>query len=118
MRFKKQTLVICIITLLAFASIAAINSSNEPFKEGVYIEPSLQKPGDIQKGYDYLVNGDYLKSGLGYKYYVLLNGKDRKNYLGRTGKAGKCCLQLQPYQNQKLQKPCSAQLPAMPWPGI
>jgi mono/diheme cytochrome c family protein len=87
MRFKKQTLVICIITLLAFASIAAINSSNEPFKEGVYIEPSLQKPGDIQKGYDYLVNGDYLKSGLGYKYYVLLNGKDRKNYLGRTGKA-------------------------------
>lgn len=86
MRFRKQSLVIAIICLVASISIAAINIG-EPFKEGIFIEPSEQQSGDIQKGYDYLVNGDYLKSGLGYNYYVLLNGKDKTNYLGRTGKA-------------------------------
>lgn len=75
------------IIAFAGAGIAAINISNPPFKEGVYIEPSIQQSGDIQKGYDYLINGDYLKSGLSYNYYVLLNGKDKKNDLGRTGKA-------------------------------
>lgn len=88
MRCRKQAFVITIITAVAFVSIAAMNVENEPFKEGVYIEPSAQQKGDTQKGYDYLVNGDYLKSGLGYNFYVLLNGKDKRNYLGRTGKAG------------------------------
>jgi cytochrome c553 len=86
MRFLKQRLVIVMLAVVAVISIAAINIS-EPFKEGVFIEPSEQRNGDKQKGYDYLVNGDYLKSGLGYKYYVLLNGKDKKNFLDRTGKA-------------------------------
>src|SRR4028119_778717 len=86
MQFRKQIIVIAVISFLACISIAAINKGNE-FKPGVYINPSEQRSGDAQKGYDYLVNGDYLKSGLGYIYYVLLNGKDRKNYLGRTGKA-------------------------------
>lgn len=87
MRFIRKRLVIVILILVGCSSIAAITISNEPFKEGVFIEPSEQKPGDKQKGYDYLVNGDYLKSGLGYNYYVLLNGKDKNNFLGRTGKA-------------------------------
>ena len=86
MQFRKQISVIAVISFLACISIAAINKGNE-FKPGVYINPSEQRSGDAQKGYDYLLNGDYLKSGLGYNYYVLLNGKDRKNYLGRTGKA-------------------------------
>ena len=86
MRYLKQRLVIVVISIVAFVSIAAI-SIGEPFKEGVFIEPSEQKSGDKQKGYDYLVNGDYLKSGLGYNYYVLLNGKDKQNFLARTGKA-------------------------------
>jgi cytochrome c553 len=84
---RKQFFVITIITAFAILGIAAINIGNEPFKEGVYIEPSEQQSGDIKKGFDYLVNGDYLKSGLGYNYYVLLNGKDKNNYLGRAGKA-------------------------------
>lgn len=86
MQFRKQIIVVAAISFVACISIAAINQGNES-KLGVYIEPSEQHIGDAQKGYDYLVNGDYLKSGLGYNYYVLLNGKDRKNYLGRTGKA-------------------------------
>ncbi len=86
MVFLKQKLVIVVVGIVACVSIAAMNIT-EPFKEGVYIEPSEQKGGDKQKGYDYLVNGDYLKSGLGYNYYVLLNGKDKRNLLGRAGKA-------------------------------
>ena len=86
MPFRKKTVVIIIISFAACISIAAINKDKHP-AAGVYIEPSEQRSGDAKKGYDYLVNGDYLKSGLGYSYYVLLNGKDKKNYLGRTGKA-------------------------------
>lgn len=86
MRFLKQKTIIVILILVAAVSLAAI-TIGEPFKEGVFIEPSEQRSGDKDKGYDYLVNGDYLKSGLGYSYYVLLNGKDKKNYLERTGKA-------------------------------
>jgi cytochrome c553 len=86
MRLLQQKLVIVIISLVTCVSIAAITIS-EPFKDGVFIEASGQRQGDKLKGYDYLVNGDYLKSGLGYNYYVLLNGKDKKNYLARTGKA-------------------------------
>ena len=86
MQFRKQIIVIAVISFVACISIAAINKGNG-FNPGVYINPSEQRSGDAQKGYDYLVNGDYLKSGLGYNYYVLLNGKDRKNYLSRTGKA-------------------------------
>ncbi|GEO11653.1 c-type cytochrome [Segetibacter aerophilus] len=84
---RKQLVVIIIITAFAMLGIAAITIENEPFKEGVYIEPSEQQSGDIKKGFDYLVNGDYLKSGLNYNYYVLLNGKDKRNHLNRTGKA-------------------------------
>jgi mono/diheme cytochrome c family protein len=86
MLFRKQIIVIAVISFVACISIAAINADNES-KPGVYIEPSEQRSGDRQKGYDYMVNGDYIKSGLGYKYYVLLSGKDKRNYLGRAGKA-------------------------------
>lgn len=86
MRFLRQRLVMVMLSIVAVIGIAAVDT-NEPFKEGIFIEPSIQRNGDENKGYDYLVNGDYLKSGLGYKYYLLLNGKDKNNYLGRTGKA-------------------------------
>lgn len=86
MQFRKQIIVITFISLLACISIAAIEHGQHPLP-GTYIEPSEQRNGDAEKGYEYLINGDYLKSGLGYSYYVLLNGKDKKNYLGRTGKA-------------------------------
>lgn len=87
MPFRKRTIALFTILSITIVSIAAIHIEGEPFKDGVYIEPSEQRTGDKQKGFDYLINGDYLKSGLGYKYYLLLNGKDRKNFLGRSGKA-------------------------------
>lgn len=70
-----------------FVSVAAVNISTvtEPASP-VFIPPSEQRAGDVQKGFDYLTTGDYIKSGLPYSYYKLLNGKDTTNYLNREGK--------------------------------
>src|SRR3954462_5641128 len=87
MRCMKQALVVAVICVLVTISIAAIQIGPEPARVGSFIEPSVQQEGDSSRGYDYLINGDYLKSGVAYNLYVLLNGKDKKNFLGRTGKA-------------------------------
>ncbi len=53
----------------------------------VAIPPSQQRTGgDIQKGYEYLTTGDYVKGGIPYSIFVLGMGKDRKNHLERGGK--------------------------------
>ena len=58
------------------------NNSDEP----VYIPPSEQRTGDTAKGYQYLITGDFLKSGIPYDFFIKANGKQAANYLGRTGK--------------------------------
>lgn len=63
-----------------------LSASSDPGDKPQYIPPSIQRAGDAQKGYQYLITGDYLKSGLPYGYFNLLNGKDKHNYLNRTGK--------------------------------
>lgn len=68
-----------------FISVAAIKKYSNP-AEPEYISPSAQRTGDAQKGYDYLINGDYIKSGLPFSFYKLLIGKDTSNQLGRTGR--------------------------------
>ncbi len=55
--------------------------------EPEFVPPSTQQSGDAAKGFDYLVNGNYLRSGIGVGYFLLLNGKDRHNYLKREGRA-------------------------------
>ena len=63
-----------------------ISATYDPIDKPQFIPPSVQRGGDAQKGYQYLITGDYLKSGLPYGYFNLLNGKDKHNYLNRTGK--------------------------------
>jgi hypothetical protein len=41
--------------------------------------------GDPARGYNYLVNGDYVRSGIPLKYFQLGMAKDRDNLLQRTG---------------------------------
>ncbi len=81
---KKLTLISCLLTLIV-ASTAFVSLLNEEDKPQ-YIPASVQKTGDAAKGYEYLTTGDFLKSGIPYNYYTFLNGKDKKNYLNRTGK--------------------------------
>lgn len=75
-----------------FISVAAINKKtpgNSDPELLQYIPPSGQRTGDAQKGYDYLINGDYIRSGLPFSFYKFLVGKDTANQLGRNGKNAK-----------------------------
>lgn len=83
-QLKKITILCSLIALavITTAFMSYLNTEDKP----QYIPPSLQKSGDAKKGYEYLVTGDFLKSGLPYNFYILFNGKDKNNFLNRTGK--------------------------------
>jgi len=85
MKGKRKWLVLFVLSFLVIVCVSAIQKSNEG-NDLVYIPPSEQRNGDAAKGYDYLVTGDYVKSGPAFGYYLLINGKDKKNYLNRAGR--------------------------------
>jgi hypothetical protein len=61
--------------------------TNHDEYDPVPIPPSVQRTGgDVQKGFDYLITGDYVKSGVPLNIFMLRMGKNKKNYLHRTGK--------------------------------
>lgn len=49
------------------------------------IPESLQRPGDAEVGKEYLLNGDYMSSGVPYGAWVFAAGEDNSNILNRTG---------------------------------
>ena len=51
----------------------------------VPIPPSQQRTGDPKAGFKYIVEGDYVNSGLPLSMYRLGIGNDRRNFLGRNG---------------------------------
>lgn len=78
----------CILLLLLVSGFAFTTWIKE-FSEydPVPIPPSTQRlGGDVQKGYEYLVTGDYVKGGIPYSAFVMGMGKDRRNFLQREGK--------------------------------
>jgi mono/diheme cytochrome c family protein len=88
MLLRKHIFTLLILISIVAVSIAAIEKDNFTNEEDpVYIEPSEQRSGNAQKGYEYLINGNYIQSGIGYDYYLLINGKNKNNLLQRTGKA-------------------------------
>lgn len=78
----RKTLLLLILTFSAGLFSFIIRKQNE---EPIPIPASKQRVGDAQKGYDYLVNGDYIRSGIPYQVYLFGAGADSNNYLGRTG---------------------------------
>ncbi len=81
---KKISFLLILITIITL-SISFTNNTDK--EKPYYIPASEQRQGDAAKGYDYLINGDYIKSGIPYGYFTLLNGKDVENILNRTGKS-------------------------------
>ncbi|HTQ29286.1 MAG TPA: hypothetical protein VMI35_14205 [Puia sp.] len=75
--------VVLMMGILGLAFSASIRYFSE--EKPVYIPPSPQRSGDPGKGYEYLVTGDYLKSGIPYNYFRLGFGKSSTNYLQREG---------------------------------
>ncbi len=57
------------------------------FVEKSFIPPSLQRAGDATKGYDYLVSGDYVSSGIPYAFFKDFGLLDSSNVLKRNGEA-------------------------------
>jgi len=82
---RKQYFTIIIIAITVTISAAFINKTDEGDKP-IVIPASPQRMGDSAIGYNYLTTGDYLKSGLPYNFYTLFLGKDKNNFLNRTGK--------------------------------
>ena len=79
---KPWTIISALTGCIAVCSFAIHQQNDDP----VPIPSSPQRTGgDPQKGYDYLVNGDYIRSGLPYNFYLLGFGADSNNYLARTG---------------------------------
>ena len=78
-----------VIVLLAFACgglafTTIVDSFND--EKPVFIPSSPQRAGgDPQKGYEYLIEGDYVKKGIPYSIYLLGIGKSKTNYLNRDG---------------------------------
>ncbi len=52
----------------------------------VFIPPSPQRIGNPDSGYQYIITGDYVNSGLPLSLYRLGFGKDRDNHLRREGR--------------------------------
>ena len=79
----KKLLVLVFISLICFAFISVTESPGRDEPE--YIPASKQRSGDPIEGYNYLVTGDYVKSGIPYSLFSLGTKKDTNNYLQRTG---------------------------------
>lgn len=79
---RKSLLLSSIIVFIGLSAFIIRKNSDDP----VPIPPSQQRTGgDVQKGYDYLINGDYVKSGIPYNVFLFGNGVDKRNFLKRDG---------------------------------
>ncbi|TDX00561.1 c-type cytochrome [Dinghuibacter silviterrae] len=67
------------------AGVLFILSAREPSPKPVYIPASQQRSGDPSLGYAYVVEGDYLRSGIPYEFFIKALGKDKHHYITRDG---------------------------------
>ena len=77
---KMMVLVVLGMMALAFTTIIKIGHTRE---EPVPIPASPQRSGDVAEGYRYLTTGDYIKSGIPYRYFQMGVGQRTTNYLQR-----------------------------------
>ena len=75
---KKLSIILC-LSILCAAYISFTSDGNKPYP----LPPNKQRTGDAEKGYQYLITGDYLRSGIPYKMYTMAFGKDSANLLHR-----------------------------------
>lgn len=75
--------------LIIFISISCIITANSFFKtsseDPVAVPPSKQRTGDADKGYEYLITGDYIKSGIPASLFRMVYKTDTQYTLNRKG---------------------------------
>jgi mono/diheme cytochrome c family protein len=67
------------LIIISCISFVAVTSDEEP----VRILPSQQRLGNADSGYQYIITGDYIKSGLPFSMYRLAFKKEKTNPLSR-----------------------------------
>ncbi len=77
----KRLMVIGILIAGCFLFAYAIEQKKE---DHVPIPPSKQRSGDAAKGYQYLITGDYLKSGIPYSFFKLVLKNDSSDLQNTT----------------------------------
>ncbi|MES2774688.1 MAG: hypothetical protein V4722_10910 [Bacteroidota bacterium] len=85
MKKIKITLAVCLLVFVAACFNKKASVGIETSDQFVTIPAQQQYPGDAKKGYWYLVEGDYLKSGVPYSFFKLSGMKEKENYLQRSG---------------------------------
>lgn len=78
---KKEELVSSVTTEPDYGSPGVC----EVIPEAECLPSNMQRNGDAEAGYDYLINGDYIKSGIPYSLFLTYYGSDASNHLNRTG---------------------------------
>jgi hypothetical protein len=76
------------IFLFILAAIALLGFGNVFLpgpEDPVFIPPSPQRLGNADSGFQYIIKGDYVNSGLPLSLYRLGLGKDKSNLLRRDG---------------------------------
>lgn len=84
--FKTQKHLIVFLAASCLISLSLISSSAS-VKKKKPIPASKQRSGNPEKGFQYLINGNYVSSGIPYSLYKNFAPKDSQNHLGRTGEA-------------------------------
>jgi mono/diheme cytochrome c family protein len=80
----KKWIVLMALAVAGFAFSSVVQEFNE--ERPVYIPPSSQRTGgDALKGYEYLIEGDYVKGGIPFSMYLLGIGRNNTNLLQRDG---------------------------------
>jgi mono/diheme cytochrome c family protein len=79
----KKFMVLALIIVSGAAFTGVLTNGYEP----VHVPPSVQRTGgNVQKGYEYLTTGDYVKGGIPIGLFKMGMGKSKTNYLERTGR--------------------------------
>ena len=69
----KKAILLLIIAAISFAFVQLTDRFQK--EEPEFIPPSKQRSGDAVKGFDYLITGNYLKSGIPYSFFILGKGR-------------------------------------------
>jgi mono/diheme cytochrome c family protein len=78
---KKMLVIFCLSALVLMSAFMTRWEEDKP----VQIPPSKQRLGNAEKGYQYLVTGDYVRSGIPFNAFLFGAGMDSNNFLNRQG---------------------------------
>ena len=78
-----KTLIVLVVIVASLFCYSFFTPTKKP-GDPVYIKASKQRTGNAEAGYQYLIEGDYLKSGIPFALFKMAS-HEKVNDLGRTG---------------------------------